>query len=133
MTPFEVSVEDFPILKVVLGPLTYTICFPVSAVIKAEEATKIPLKNLNDWLKIESRHIPAILAAGFIKYHSDLQPEAMTSLAHSIFESLTPEALDQLHYLLCKLAFPKAIAALESRGSGKADAASPNAPSLDAA
>jgi hypothetical protein len=133
MTPFEVNVEGFPVLKVLVGPLEYTLCYPVSAVIKAEEATKLSLKNLNDWLKIESRNIPAILAAGFIKYHSDLQPDAMLALAQSIFETLTPEALDQLHYMLCKLAFPKAMEALETRASGKANAVSPNVQSPDVA
>ena len=132
MTPtsFEVNSEVFPVFKLNVDNREYTVCFPVSAVIKAEETIGHSLKSLKDWIGLEIKHLGALLLAGLSKHH----PDVSIDLVNQILDCLTPEAVDQVHYALCKLAFPKAMAAIEEQQQAKSKGeASPNAPSPDVA
>jgi hypothetical protein len=100
----------------------YTVEFPLSAVILAEEKLGRPLKSLQDWFSLASKDIPAVLQAGLQKHHPDIQPGDVTRIC----DTLNPEALDEVLYALCKLAFPRRMAALEESIAKGKGTASPN-------
>lgn len=102
-----------PSLTLQVDNRAYTVEFPLSAVVSAEEKTGRSLKSLSDWFQVPTKNIPALLEAGLSKHHQDVTPEEIASIC----DRLNPEALDEVHYALCKLAFPKSMAALEERQS----------------
>lgn len=115
-----------PTLLLKVSGREYTVEFPLSAVIQAEEKTGRNLKSLSDWFALPTRDIPAILAAGLSKHHPDVTEDEL----RDICDALNPEALDEVQYALCKLAFPRSMTRLEeTRGKGKIV---PNALSADA-
>jgi len=101
---------DTPVFELILDETKYTLAFPLKAVAEAEEKLGHELRSLGAWLKLETKEFPAILEAGLAKFH----PEQTAEHAAKIVELLSAEVLDQLQYELCKLAFPKALAKLES-------------------
>jgi hypothetical protein len=123
---FDIASGDFPVLEVFIDSVKYTICYPVPALIAAEKATGLKLKSLQHWLEVPAEHIPAILKCGFSKYHADLDAAALDALVDAIVTNMTAEDFDHLHYLLCKLAFPKAMTVIEERAAQRRGA-SPNA------
>jgi hypothetical protein len=100
----------------------YIVEFPLSAVIEAEEQTGKPLKSLGDWFVLASKDVPAVLHAGLAKRHPDITPEQI----QDICDRLNPEALDEVLYALCKLAFPRRMAALEESRAKATKGTSPN-------
>lgn len=98
-----------PTLALVVGEKSYTVEFPLAAVVQAEEKTGTSLKEFSSWLHLPIKHIPAVLEAGLSKHHPDVTPEEI----QSICDRLNPEALDEVHYALCKLAFPRRMELLE--------------------
>ena len=114
--------EVFPELTLSVDGKDYWLCFPLPAVIRAEEVVGHSLKSLHDWFNIDVKHIPAIIRAGLSKHH----PTITESEIQQIIDNLTPEAVDELHYALCKLAFPRAMSLIEARAKEKS---SPNAQS----
>jgi hypothetical protein len=103
----------------------YRVEFPLSAVIKAEEKTGRSLKSLADWFTLSAKDVPAVLEAGLSKHHADVKEADI----QAICDRLNPEALDEILYALCKLAFPRRMSAIEEeRAKGKT---SPNAQSGD--
>ena len=99
-----------PVFELILDETKYTLAFPLKAVAAAEEKLGHSLRTLGAWLKLETKEFPIVLEAGLSKFH----PVQTAEHAAKIVESLSAEILDQLHYELCKLAFPKALAKLES-------------------
>jgi hypothetical protein len=99
----------------------YTLAYPIPAVIQAEKATGKDLKSLTGWFNLETKDMPAVIEAGLVKHHPDLKPGEF----QSIVDNLTLESLDEIHYALCKLAFPKTMAEVEARRAQSL----PNAPS----
>ena len=126
MSSITLQSAIFPTLKLSVDDKEYTLCFPIPAVIAAEEASGHSLKTLHDWLNIEIKHIPAVIRAGLSKYHAQISETEV----QNIIGNLTPEAVDEVHYALCKLAFPRAMALLESKAK---ETSSPNAQSPAAA
>ena len=57
-----------------------------------------------------TKDIPALLEAGLSKHHPDIKPEDITAIC----DRLNPEALDEVQYALCSLAFPQTMARLET-------------------
>lgn len=97
----------------------YTLEFPLSAIIRVEEKIGRPLKTLQDWLSVPAKDIPALIEAGLSKHHPDVTPEEITYIC----DTLNPEALDEVQYALCSLAFPRMMARIEAN---RAKALSPN-------
>lgn len=117
-----------PSLALTVGGGTYTVEFPLSAVIQAEEKLGRSLKNPSDWFNLASKDVTAVLEAGLSKH----QPDIAAKLAVDIGGALNPEALDEVQYALVKLAFPRYVAKLEELQAKAREAggtASPNAPS----
>lgn len=105
-----------PSLSLVVGEFLYTVEFPLTAVIKAEEKIGRSLKSLTDWFNLQAKDVPAVLEAGLSKHHPDIQPGTI----QSICDQLNPEALDEVLYALCNLAFPRRMALIEeNRLKGK--------------
>jgi len=98
----------------------YIVEFPLSAIIRAESKTDKPLKSLQDWLNLQAADVPSILEAGLSKHHPEVTAEELTAIC----DQLNPEALDEVLYALCALAFPRRMAALEARA--QKGTASPN-------
>jgi hypothetical protein len=115
-----------PSLTLKVDSREYTVEFPLSAIVQAEDKTGRSLKSLSDWFQVPTKDIPAILQAGLSKHHPDVKPEDITAIC----DRLNPEALDEVQYALCKLAFPRSMAALEERNAK--GLASPNGQSVDA-
>ena len=102
----------------------YIVEFPLSAVIEAEEATGRSLKSLGDWFDLKSKDVPALLQAGLRKHNDGVN---VLDVAQEICDRLNPEALDEVLYAMCKLAFPRRMAALEeSREKAAKGVKSPN-------
>jgi hypothetical protein len=118
---FELRSEVFPTLKLIVDSAEYTLCYPISSVVKAEETVGHSLKTLRDWLSLETKHLGTVVKAGLEKFHSDLSVAELEKIA----DYLTPEILDPLHYALCKLAFPKAMAIVEERATAKSVESAP--------
>ncbi len=115
-----------PSLALRVAGKEYTVEFPLSALIRAEEKTGHSLKSLKDWFDLSSRDVPAVLEAGLSKHHADIKPEDV----QAICDALNPEALDEVLYALCKLAFPRRMAELEAKTAKGTP--SPNVQSGDA-
>jgi hypothetical protein len=111
-----------PALTLKVEGREYTVEFPLSAVIKAEEKLGRSLKSPKEWFEVPSRDIPALLEAGLSKHHKDVTPEEL----QSICDRLNPEALDEVLYALCRLAFPKYVAVLEENLAKARAGTSPN-------
>jgi hypothetical protein len=114
-----------PSLTLVVGEKLYTVAFPLSCVIQAENKTGLSLKTLRDWLNAPWSAIPGILAAGLVGcgYGSD----GADDVAHDICEQLGPEGISSVHEALCTLAFPRAMAELDELVRKRRDKdASPN-------
>lgn len=110
-----------PSLSLVVGEHLYTVEFPLPAVIQAEEQIGRSLKSLSDWFALQAKDVPDILRAGLLKHHPDIKSEEI----QAICDQLNPEALDEVLYALCNLAFPRRMALIEeNRVKGKT---SPNA------
>jgi len=118
---FTIS-KDSPFFEVFLDDTKYILTFPLKAVALAEEKLGHSLRTLRDWLKLETRELPIIIEAGLQKFH----PEQTAEHAAAIVEALTSDALDELHYGLCKLAFPKAMAKLEELRGTTVEQSLPN-------
>lgn len=104
-------------------PREYTLAFPISAVMAAEKATGKDLKSLNGWLSLETKDFATVIEAGLAKFHPNIDAGELSA----IIESLTLEALDEVHFALCKLTFPRLMAEIESRKGSQ----SPNLESAD--
>ena len=115
-----------PSLRLEVGEKVYTVEFPLSAIAKAEEKTGRSMIDPREWLSLSVKNIPAVLEAGLVTHHPDISPADI----EAICERLNPEALDEMQYALCKLAFPRYMARLEEMTAKKS--ASPNAPGGDA-
>jgi hypothetical protein len=102
-----------PSLLLTVGDVSYTVEFPLTAVIQAEEKTGKSLKSLNEWFNLQAKDVPAVLAAGLSKHHPDIEPGAV----QAICDTLNPEALDEVLYALCKLAFPRRMAFIEEHSA----------------
>lgn len=114
-----------PNLSLKVGGKEYVVEFPLSALIRAEEKTGHSLKSLKDWFDLSSKDVPAVLQAGLSKHHANVTAEDV----QAICDALNPEALDEVMYALCKLAFPRRMADLEAKtAKGKP---SPNVQSGD--
>lgn len=107
-----------PSLTLKVDSREYTVEFPLSAIIQAEEKTGRSLKSLADWFNVQTKDIPALLEAGLSKHHPDVKPEDV----QAICDRLNPESLDEVQYALCKLAFPRFMARIEeAKAKGKLD------------
>lgn len=104
-----VKAAVIPTLNLVVEDKSYTVEFPLSAVVKAEHITGKSLKSLNDWFNLQPIDVPAVLEAGLLKAHPDVTAEEISAIC----DRLNPEALDEVLYALCKLAFPRRMAAIE--------------------
>src|SRR6185312_13736469 len=98
-----------PSLKLQLEGKEYRVEFPLSAVIVAEEKLGRSLKSLQDWFALKAKDISVVLEAGLLKHHA----EEAASVTALIGDRLNPEALDEVQYALCKLAFPRVMARIE--------------------
>jgi hypothetical protein len=107
----------------------YVVEFPLPAVIEAEEKVGHSLTTVQDWFCLKPKDIPIVLEAGLRKHHPDVTAETV----QAICANLNPEALDEVHYALCKLAFPRIMAAIEQAKKDEAEGKAPkNVPSGDA-
>lgn len=112
--------------QIEVGDRTYLVCFPLRAVIEAEEATGLNLRDARNWFKLTTSQVGAVLEAGL--HH--VQPGITTDEVQTITDNLNPETLDKLLYGLCKLAFPDYCKRLEATmEKAKAGGGSPNAES----
>jgi hypothetical protein len=98
-----------PSLTLKVEDAEYVAEFPLSAVIELEKAIGRELKTLQQWLALKAEDIPTVLKAGLLKHHPEVTAEQIASICNR----LNPEALDEVHYSLCKLAFPRAMEALD--------------------
>jgi hypothetical protein len=103
-----IQIREIASLKLNVGEQSYTVRFPLRAVVEAEAATGKPLKTLNDWFALTTEDFPKVLAAGIGG------PDAK-EVAERVCDNLNAESMDEVHYALCKLAFPKLIAQLEEK------------------
>jgi hypothetical protein len=106
----------------------YTIEYPLSAVIKAEEKLGRSLKTPADWFGAPAKDIPALLEAGLSKHH----PEVTEAEVQAICDELSPEAYTEFTEAIGAVAFPRWLAKFkENLEKLKTKAASPKAPSVD--
>lgn len=100
-----VELAAIPSLLLTVDGREYTVEFPLSSVLFAEEKLGRPLKTLQDWFGLECKDIQGVLVAGLRKHHA--RESENVDVAARICETLNPEALDEVQYALCKLAFPR--------------------------
>ncbi len=81
----------------------YTLEFPLSAVVKAEEKIGRSLKSPGDWFTAPAKDIPALLEAGLSRHHPDVTPEAIAAIC----DRLDPESYATFAEALGALAFPR--------------------------
>jgi hypothetical protein len=103
------------VLELELPEQTLTLTFPLAAVAEAEAAIGKSLKSFEEWLKIEPKDLPALVAAGLKTHHADFPRDQV----EAFFGKLTPEACIDLHYALVELAFPRAMGILEEHRAKK--------------
>jgi hypothetical protein len=108
-----------PSLLLNVGDRAYTVVFPLSAIVRLEDKLGRSLKTLQDWLSVPAKDIPALIEAGLSKHHPDVTAAEITAIC----DCLNPEALDEIQYALCSLAFPRMMARIEAN---RAKALSPN-------
>lgn len=113
-------INNLPVFEVFLGEKKYTLAFPLKSVVTIEEKLGKPMRQLRDWLEIQPKDMPAIIEAGLARFHA----ETAESDAAEIISMLPSEQIDELHYALCKLAFPKSLEKLEEFRKNQAE--SPN-------
>lgn len=102
-----------PSLLLKVDEREYIVEFPLRAVAAAEAEIGRPLRCLQDWFSLQAKDIPAVLAAGLEKHHARAEGPRPLAIASEICDRLNPEALDEVAYALCKLAFPRRMAAIE--------------------
>ena len=116
----EIVAAVLPRLLLRVGPdecQEFIVEFPLPAVFEAEEKVGHPLTTLKDWLGLSPKDIPIVLEAGMRKHHSDAAAEAVKIVC----ANMTPEALDEVHYALCKLSFPRVMDAIEQAKKAEAE------------
>lgn len=104
---------------------TYLLCFPIPSVVRLEKSIGKPLKSMNDWLNLDKSDLSAVIEAGLFEYN----PEVTAEQISRITKTFNAEVWDSLHYEICKLNFPKAMAKLEE-AMAKRIIESPNASGL---
>lgn len=85
---------------------SYTVEYPLSAVIAAEEKLGRSLKAAADWFCAPAKDVPALLEAGLRRHHPDITPEEV----QSICDRLNAEAYTELTEALGALNFPAWLA-----------------------
>jgi hypothetical protein len=99
-----------PSLTLKVDGKEYTVRFPLSAIIRAEEKIKKSLKYFVEWHELAPSDVPLVLEAGIAENHGDVTAEIA-----AICERLNPEALYEIRYALCKLSWPRAMADYEAK------------------
>lgn len=87
----------------VAGEKTYTVEFPLTAVMRAEEKLGRSLKTPGDWFCAQAKDIPALLEAGLAKHHPDVTEEDVKAIC----DGLNAEAYVEITEALGALNFPK--------------------------
>jgi hypothetical protein len=86
-----------------VGDVSYTIEYPLTSVMKAEEKLGRALKSPSDWFCAQAKDIPALLEAGLAKHHPNVTPEEV----QAICDGLSAEAYVEVTEALGALNFPK--------------------------
>jgi hypothetical protein len=128
----NIAVKQPKIFKV--DGVDFRVEFPVSSVIKLEDALGRSMKSASDWLKTQTKELPEILKAGLLKHH---KTEA-EKVATAICDSLDPEEIEHVIDGLCVAACPKAMARIEAEINRLREKAAkglplPNVPSVGTA
>jgi hypothetical protein len=122
----ELAVKRPLILKT--NDKEYTIEFPLSAVIMAEEKLGRSLKTPADWFGAPAKDIPALLEAGLSKHH----PEVTAEEIKEICDGISPEAYTEFTEAIGAVAFPRWLARFKENLEKLKAGASPKAQSVDA-
>jgi len=123
----ELAVRQPLTLKV--DGVDYTVEFPLSSVVIAEEKIGRGLKSPADWFGLPDKDIPAVLEAGLIKHHADKAGE----IARLVCDALGPESSAEFTEALGAMAFPRFLARYKenlAKIQAKGGTASPNGPSV---
>ena len=91
-----------PSLLLQVGETTYTVEFPLPAVIAAEEKLGRSLKAPADWFCAPAKDVPALLEAGLRRHHKGITSEEV----QAICDHLNAEAYTELTEALGALNFP---------------------------
>lgn len=86
----------------------YRLSFSLAATAELEEKLGRSMKYVSDWLRIQTKEVRDILAAGFYIFH----PNEAERVADAIAAELDPEEIEHVIDGLCVAAFPKAMARL---------------------
>jgi hypothetical protein len=96
----------------------FTVEFPLSAVVAAEEKLGRSLKWVSDWYELKWTEVPTVLHAGLLKHHPEVTLETITAFC----EELGAEGVLEVRHALICLNFPRTIQKVMSNTS-------PNVPS----
>jgi hypothetical protein len=121
----ELAVKRPLILKT--NDREYTIEYPLSAVIKAEEKLGRSLKSPADWFGAPAKDIPALLEAGLSTHHPDVTPEEIKAIC----DGISPEAYTEFTEAIGAVAFPRWLARFKENLEKVKAGTSPKAPSVD--
>lgn len=91
------------VLKLVAGDKEYTVEFPLTSVMKAEDKLGRSLKGPSDWFGAQTKDIPVLLWAGLLKHHPDVDLEDAQEICEGFNAEMCAEVLDALG----ALNFPK--------------------------
>lgn len=97
----EVPDFDYVDFKVRDGEVVhqYKLVYDYAAIKAAEDTTGIDLKDVREWSKVKSQHMPALVHAGLRRHHPEvtvddvnrfLSPASQTAIQDAIFELLFP-------------------------------------------
>lgn len=127
----EIEAKSRKIIRV--GGKDYALVFRLPIVAALEEKLGRSMKSAADWLRIQTKEVPAVIEAGLTDYH----PNDAKSVAETICSTLDPEEIEHVIDALCVAACPKAMARLQEelekyRERMKQGLPVPNAQSADA-
>jgi hypothetical protein len=96
-------------MSLVVGGTSYTLAFPLAAVIDAEEKLGRSLKTPADWFNAPAKDVPVLLRAGLAKHHPSISEHEVAAIT----DELTPEAVIEITNALGTLAFPRFVEKFE--------------------
>jgi hypothetical protein len=108
-----------PRLEIKIEDKQYTVEYPLSAVIAAEEKAGRSLKSLSEWFEIKLTEVAHVLHAGVVKHH----PEVSFAEIEKFCEELGAEGVLAVRHALICLNFPRTMEEIAKR---QQSGASPN-------